>query len=117
MPSLFFWLCTTLDTILFLLQSAKAEAKDIVFDNESRARLQVGINKVADAVGVTLGPRGERQRSSSLVSLTAYRSRPIPDAWTVGGRRTTHRHAEACRSAIKPGIAAQQHGSNPRVGC
>jgi chaperonin GroL len=36
----------------------KAEAKHIVFDNASRARLQDGINKVADAVGVTLGPRG-----------------------------------------------------------
>ena len=29
-----------------------------MFDNLSRARLQMGINKVADAVGVTLGPRG-----------------------------------------------------------
>jgi chaperonin GroL len=35
-----------------------AESKTIVFDNDSRARLQNGINKVADAVGVTLGPRG-----------------------------------------------------------
>ncbi len=36
-----------------------AESKTIVFDNDSRARLQNGINKVADAVGVTLGPRGK----------------------------------------------------------
>lgn len=36
----------------------QAVAKDIVFDNESRRRMQVGINKLADAVGVTLGPRG-----------------------------------------------------------
>ncbi|PNW84347.1 hypothetical protein CHLRE_04g231222v5 [Chlamydomonas reinhardtii] len=35
-----------------------ADAKEIVFDQESRRRLQAGINKVADAVGVTLGPRG-----------------------------------------------------------
>lgn len=34
------------------------DAKEIVFDSESRRRLQVGINKVADAVAVTLGPRG-----------------------------------------------------------
>ncbi|CAL8466439.1 g5975 [Coccomyxa elongata] len=33
-------------------------AKEIVFDNESRRKMQVGINKLADAVGVTLGPRG-----------------------------------------------------------
>ena len=36
----------------------QAVAKDIVFDNESRRRMQIGINKLADAVGVTLGPRG-----------------------------------------------------------
>ena len=34
------------------------EAKQIVFDAASRRRLQAGINKVADAVSVTLGPRG-----------------------------------------------------------
>lgn len=35
-----------------------SDAKEIVFDSESRRRLQLGINKVADAVAVTLGPRG-----------------------------------------------------------
>jgi len=37
---------------------AGADAKEIVFDADSRRRLQAGINKVADAVAVTLGPRG-----------------------------------------------------------
>lgn len=37
----------------------RADAKDILFDNESRRKMQDGINKVADAVQVTLGPRGE----------------------------------------------------------
>ena len=41
-----------------LLQVTRAEAKEIVFDQLSRKKLQDGINKVADAVGVTLGPRG-----------------------------------------------------------
>ncbi|WIA40462.1 hypothetical protein OEZ86_013818 [Tetradesmus obliquus] len=36
----------------------KADAKEIIFDVDSRRRLQKGINKVADAVSVTLGPRG-----------------------------------------------------------
>jgi chaperonin GroL len=35
-----------------------SDAKEIVFDVDSRRRLQRGINKVADAVAVTLGPRG-----------------------------------------------------------
>ena len=30
-----------------------------MFDTDSRRRLQRGINKVADAVAVTLGPRGK----------------------------------------------------------
>jgi hypothetical protein len=34
------------------------DAKEILFDTDSRRRLQRGINKVADAVAVTLGPRG-----------------------------------------------------------
>jgi chaperonin GroEL (HSP60 family) len=41
------------------MQVVKAgDAKEIVFDVDSRRRLQKGINKVADAVSVTLGPRG-----------------------------------------------------------
>ncbi|KAK9801314.1 hypothetical protein WJX73_000940 [Symbiochloris irregularis] len=40
------------------MQIVRAEAKDIVFDQDSRRRMQNGINKLADAVGSTLGPRG-----------------------------------------------------------
>ncbi|RWR97185.1 ruBisCO large subunit-binding protein subunit alpha [Cinnamomum micranthum f. kanehirae] len=36
----------------------RAKAKDIAFDQASRTALQAGIDKLADAVGVTLGPRG-----------------------------------------------------------
>lgn len=36
----------------------KASAKEIAFDQHSRAALQAGIDKLADAVGLTLGPRG-----------------------------------------------------------
>lgn len=45
------------------LLQVSAQAKDIIFDNESRQRMQAGINKLADAVGVTLGPRGEAHAS------------------------------------------------------
>ncbi|DBA81895.1 hypothetical protein WJX77_009534 [Trebouxia sp. C0004] len=38
--------------------AVRAESKDIFFDQDSRRRMQTGINKLADAVGVTLGPRG-----------------------------------------------------------
>lgn len=36
----------------------RARAKEIAFDQTSRTSLQAGIDKLADAVGVTLGPRG-----------------------------------------------------------
>ena len=39
-------------------QVVRAEAKNILFDNDSRRKMQIGINKIADAVAVTLGPRG-----------------------------------------------------------
>ncbi|GMP98930.1 hypothetical protein CsSME_00046619 [Camellia sinensis var. sinensis] len=35
----------------------RAVAKEIAFDQSSRSALQVGIDKLADAVGLTLGPR------------------------------------------------------------
>ena len=38
--------------------AARAEAKDIIFSEDSRRAIQRGIDKLADAVGVTLGPRG-----------------------------------------------------------
>lgn len=43
----------------------RANAKDIAFDQKSRTALQAGIDKLADAVGLTLGPRG----NCSLLSL------------------------------------------------
>eukprot|EP00798_Chlamydomonas_sp_ICE-L_P010705 gene10705-12406_t len=44
----------------------RAEAKEIEFDTESRRRLQIGINKVADAVASTLGPRDGTTTASVL---------------------------------------------------
>lgn len=36
----------------------RAKAKEIAFDQTSRSSLQSGVEKLANAVGVTLGPRG-----------------------------------------------------------
>nr|BAB16318.1 chaperonin-60 alpha subunit [Avicennia marina] len=36
----------------------RADAKEIAFDQKSRSAMQTGIDKLADAVGLTLGPRG-----------------------------------------------------------
>lgn len=36
----------------------RAEAKDLTFDMSARIKIQRGIDQLADAVSVTLGPRG-----------------------------------------------------------
>ena len=33
-------------------------AKEVIFGEEARRRMKVGIDKLADAVRITLGPRG-----------------------------------------------------------
>lgn len=45
---------------------ARAEARDILFDTASRAAMQAGIDKLTDAVAITLGPRGKHDVSRSL---------------------------------------------------
>ena len=47
--------------------AVRAAAKDIAFDQKSRAALQSGIDKLADAVGLTLGPRGSLKFSTFRV--------------------------------------------------
>lgn len=42
----------------FRRMTVRAAAKEVAFDQKSRAALQAGADKLADAVGVTLGPRG-----------------------------------------------------------
>ncbi|CAN6802173.1 unnamed protein product, partial [Brassica oleracea] len=42
----------------YYLPETEASIKEISFDQSSRAVLQAGTDKFADAVGLTLGPRG-----------------------------------------------------------
>ncbi|KAL6195808.1 hypothetical protein ACLB2K_031426 [Fragaria x ananassa] len=49
--------------------SVKATAKDIAFDQDSRRAMQAGIDKLADAVGLTLGPR-EGAKLSQLARIS-----------------------------------------------
>ena len=40
--------------------AVRAQSKDICFGQDSRSAMQAGIDKLADSVGVTLGPRGKK---------------------------------------------------------
>lgn len=47
----------------------RANAKEIAFDQKSRSAMQSGIDKLADAVGLTLGPRGNSSRTVDCISF------------------------------------------------
>ncbi|KAF5938381.1 hypothetical protein HYC85_022640 [Camellia sinensis] len=49
----------------------RAVAKEIAFDQSSRSALQAGINKLADAVGLTLGPRELDEHFAKNAKLSA----------------------------------------------
>lgn len=70
-------------------QIVRAEAKDILFDNESRRRMQAGINKIADAVAVTLGPRGGLGRCRADLLTVARREGPADAGHSVAGTSRT----------------------------
>ena len=54
----------------------RAAAKDIAFDQNPRAALQAGIDKLTDALALTLGPRGGFLSGNSelnvLLSATSF---------------------------------------------
>ncbi|XP_030552056.1 ruBisCO large subunit-binding protein subunit alpha [Rhodamnia argentea] len=72
--------------------AVRAAAKEIAFDQSSRAALQSGIDKLADAVGLTLGPRGrnvvlDEFGSPKVVNdgVTIARAIELPDAMENAG--------------------------------
>lgn len=50
----------------------KANAKEIAFDQKSRSAMQAGIDKLANAVGLTLGPRGNFFEKFSRVCVFSF---------------------------------------------
>ncbi|KAK1398400.1 ruBisCO large subunit-binding protein subunit alpha [Heracleum sosnowskyi] len=72
--------------------AVRAAAKEIAFDQKSRAALQSGIDKLADAVALTLGPRGrnvvlDEFGTPKVVNdgVTIARAIELPDAMENAG--------------------------------
>ncbi|CAN4120264.1 unnamed protein product [Withania somnifera] len=70
----------------------KACAKDIAFDQKARSALQAGMDKLADAVALTLGPRGRNvvldEYGTPMVvndGVTIARAIELPDAMENAG--------------------------------
>lgn len=56
--------------------AVRAASKDIFFGQDSRAAMQAGIEKLADSVGVTLGPRGtEHENGNGRINVVRMLSR------------------------------------------
>lgn len=69
----------------------RAAAKDITFGQDSRKAMQAGIDKLADSVGVTLGPRGT---GIVCCGREILGRKGIGKCWSIG------RNSVSCRSAI-----------------
>nr|AFK45390.1 unknown [Lotus japonicus] len=115
--------------------SVKANAKEIAFDQHSRRALQAGIDKLADAVGLTLGPRGrnvvlDEFGSPKVVNdgVTIARAIELPDAMENAGaaliREVASRTNDSAgdgtttasvlaREIIKLGLLSVTSGANP----
>eukprot|EP00252_Welwitschia_mirabilis_P019801 TRINITY_DN468_c0_g1_i1.p1 TRINITY_DN468_c0_g1~~TRINITY_DN468_c0_g1_i1.p1 ORF type:complete len:590 (+),score=147.67 TRINITY_DN468_c0_g1_i1:206-1975(+) len=84
----------------------KAAAKDIRFDQESRAAVQCGIDKLADAVGVTLGPRGRN------VVLDEYGvPKVVNDGVTIARAIELQDHMENAGAALIREVASKTNDS------
>nr|VDD08132.1 unnamed protein product [Brassica oleracea] len=117
--------------------SVRENVKEIAFDQSSRAALQAGIDKLADAVGLTLGPRGrnvvlDEFRSPKVVNdgVTIARAIELPDAMENAGAALIREVASKtndsagdgtttasvlAREIIKHGLLSVTSGANPAV--
>nr|KYP68564.1 hypothetical protein KK1_022195 [Cajanus cajan] len=115
--------------------AVKASAKEIAFDQNSRAAMQAGIDKLADAVGLTLGPRGrnvvlDEFGSPKVVNdgVTIARAIELPDAMENAGAALIREVASKtndsagdgtttasvlAREIIKLGLLSVTSGANP----
>ncbi|KAI5399842.1 hypothetical protein KIW84_064970 [Lathyrus oleraceus] len=113
----------------------KAAAKDIAFDQHSRSAMQAGIDKLADAVGLTLGPRGrnvvlDEFGSPKVVNdgVTIARAIELPDPMENAGAALIREVASKtndsagdgtttasilAREIIKLGLLNVTSGANP----
>ncbi|KZV39915.1 ruBisCO large subunit-binding protein subunit alpha [Dorcoceras hygrometricum] len=113
----------------------RANAKEIAFDQKSRAAMQAGIDKLADAVGLTLGPRGrnvvlDEFGAPKVVNdgVTIARAIELPDAMENAGAALIREVASKtndsagdgtttasilAREIIKLGLLSVTSGANP----
>ncbi|KAL6508737.1 hypothetical protein OROHE_021296 [Orobanche hederae] len=115
--------------------AVRANAKEIAFDQKSRSAMQSGIDKLADAVGLTLGPRGRNVVLDAFGvpkvvndGVTIARAIELPDAMENAGAALIREVASKtndsagdgtttasvlAREIIKLGLLSVTSGANP----
>ncbi|KAL0359386.1 UNVERIFIED_CONTAM: RuBisCO large subunit-binding protein subunit alpha, chloroplastic [Sesamum angustifolium] len=113
----------------------RANAKEIAFDQRSRSAMQSGIDKLADAVGLTLGPRGrnvvlDEFGAPKVINdgVAIARAIELPDAMENAGAALIREVASKtndyagdgtttasvlAREIIKLGLLSVSSGANP----
>ena len=102
----------------------RADAKELTFDMKSRIKIQQGIDMLADAVAVTLGPRGAsrdvslRNRARDDPRVAASLPAPVPPArsWTAPPPRTlqpTGRNVVLSEKTGMPQVRARPPPTSP----
>lgn len=76
------------------------DAKDILFGNASRSKMQDGINKIADAVASTLGPRGASPSAAPAAPCRRGRIGCRPDTRIGPGGPPSRRRRRRRRSTL-----------------
>lgn len=82
----------------FAVQHARtmASGKDIYFGTEARAKMLMGVDKLAEAVKVTLGPKVCPKFSQSQANASLFESPVLICVWTLRKLmrpRVFHKHA------------------------
>ena len=67
-----------------LKEGAHSMAKEIAYDNETREKLATGVAKLADAVRVTIGPKGRYvgiTKKGERIPTSPTTALPLPRTW------------------------------------
>ena len=76
-------------------------AKEVIFGEEARRRMKVGIDKLADAVRITLGPRGRNVILDKKFGSPDIVDDGVTDRAGAGVRGPVREHGRATREGSR----------------
>ena len=88
-------------------------AKQLEFNESARRKIQGGVNKLADAVRVTLGPRGRNvvldkkfgtptiTKDGVTVAREIELQDPCEKSWSTNGKRSRNKDKRCCGGMVQ----------------